>query len=86
MNEMNQLFTIGHSNQSQEEFLAMLHRYSVNCVVDVRSTLSFRAPYLTHFLSTHALCPPHELRAQPGGGYGGVWAEDAAFCSGERSG
>ena len=34
---MNQLFTIGHSNQSQEEFLAMLRRHGVNCVVDVRS-------------------------------------------------
>lgn len=34
---MNQLFTIGHSNQSQEEFLAMLRRYGVDCVVDVRS-------------------------------------------------
>ena len=34
---MNQLFTIGHSNQSQEEFLAMLSRHGVDCVVDVRS-------------------------------------------------
>ena len=34
---MNQLFTIGHSNQSQEEFLAMLRRYGIDCVVDVRS-------------------------------------------------
>ena len=36
-NDMSQLFTIGHSNQSQEEFLAMLRRHGVNCVVDVRS-------------------------------------------------
>ena len=34
---MKQLFTIGHSNQSQEEFLAMLRRHGINCVVDVRS-------------------------------------------------
>ena len=34
---MNLLFTIGHSNQSQEDFLEMLRRYNVNCVVDVRS-------------------------------------------------
>jgi uncharacterized protein (DUF488 family) len=34
---MNLLFTIGHSNQSQEDFLEMLRRHNVNCVVDVRS-------------------------------------------------
>ena len=34
---MNTLYTIGHSNQSQDEFLAKLQAYGVNCVVDVRS-------------------------------------------------
>lgn len=31
------LFTIGHSNQSQEDFLGLLKRYDINCIVDVRS-------------------------------------------------
>ena len=36
-NDMKQLFTIGHSNQSQEELLSLLRRHGINCVVDVRS-------------------------------------------------
>jgi len=31
------LFTIGHSNHSQEDFLNLLQTHNVNCVVDVRS-------------------------------------------------
>lgn len=31
------LYSIGHSSQTQEEFLALLTSYSINCVVDVRS-------------------------------------------------
>lgn len=31
------LFTIGHSNQSQEDFLELLKRHGINCIVDVRS-------------------------------------------------
>ena len=31
------LFTIGHSNHSQDEFLRLLNTHFVNCVVDVRS-------------------------------------------------
>ena len=34
---MNTLYTIGHSNQSQDEFLTKLQAYGVDCVVDVRS-------------------------------------------------
>ena len=55
-NDMSQLFTIGHSNQSQEEFLAMLCRHGVNCVVDVRSvpaskyTPQFNTEELRRFL------------------------------------
>ena len=36
MNELT-LYTIGHSNQTSEEFLAMLQAQNVNVVVDVRS-------------------------------------------------
>ena len=31
------IYTIGHSNHSLEEFLAMLRVYEVDCVIDVRS-------------------------------------------------
>jgi len=31
------LYSIGHSNQTQERFLSMLKKYDINCVVDVRS-------------------------------------------------
>ena len=31
------LYSIGHSNQSQDEFLTKLQAYGVDCVVDVRS-------------------------------------------------
>lgn len=32
-----QLYTIGHSNHTQEEFIAMLRQYGIDCIVDVRS-------------------------------------------------
>ena len=31
------LYSVGHSNQSQEEFLELLKKHDVNCFVDVRS-------------------------------------------------
>lgn len=31
------LYSIGHSNQTQEEFLALLVQYNINCIIDVRS-------------------------------------------------
>lgn len=31
------LYTVGHSNQTQEEFLHLLRKHDVNCIVDVRS-------------------------------------------------
>jgi len=31
-----QIFTIGHSNRSLEEFLALLRAYGIRCLVDVR--------------------------------------------------
>jgi len=34
---MHRLFTVGHSNQTQEEFLHLLQAHEVNCIVDVRS-------------------------------------------------
>ena len=31
------LYTVGHSNQSLEEFLSLLQHHNINCIVDVRS-------------------------------------------------
>ncbi len=31
------LYTIGHSDHSQEEFISMLRQYEIDCIVDVRS-------------------------------------------------
>ena len=53
------LYSIGHSSQTQEEFLALLSQYGVNCVVDVRSVpVSKYAPQFNHevlrwFLKSH---------------------------------
>lgn len=37
------LFTIGHTIQSQDEFLQMLHAFNIDCIIDVRSI-----PYSQH--------------------------------------
>lgn len=31
------LYSVGHSNQSQGEFLALIKPYGINCIIDVRS-------------------------------------------------
>ncbi|MDD4365500.1 MAG: DUF488 domain-containing protein [Synergistales bacterium] len=41
------VFTVGHSNQSLEAFLALLERHAVEGIVDVRSTPYSR--YVSHF-------------------------------------
>jgi len=35
---MNEIYTIGHSSYTHEQFLKLLIRYNINCIVDVRST------------------------------------------------
>ena len=53
------LYTVGHSNQSQEEFLELLKSHDVNCIVDVRSvpaskyTPQFNMEPLKWFLKNH---------------------------------
>lgn len=37
VNNTQLLYTVGHSNQSQEDFLAQVQKYHINCIVDVRS-------------------------------------------------
>lgn len=34
---MNEIYTIGHSSYTHEQYLKLLIRYSINCIVDVRS-------------------------------------------------
>ena len=41
------VFTVGHSNQSLEDFLALLQRHEVDVLVDIRSVP--RVGYATHF-------------------------------------
>lgn len=53
------LYTVGHSSQSLEEFLSLLQRHSINCVVDIRSVPAskfapqFNEESLKHFLKLH---------------------------------
>ena len=53
------LYSVGHSNQSQEEFLDLLKKHDVNCIVDVRSvpaskyTPQFNMEPLKWFLKKH---------------------------------
>ena len=53
------LYSVGHSNQSQEEFLGLLTKHGVNCIVDVRSvpaskyTPQFNMESLTWFLKNN---------------------------------
>ena len=34
---MNKIYTIGHSNQSLDEFYEMLKNQGITCIIDVRS-------------------------------------------------
>ena len=53
------LYSIGHSSQTQEEFLVLLSHYSINCIVDVRSVPAskyspqFNQEVLRWFLKSH---------------------------------
>lgn len=55
------LYSVGHSNQTQEEFLELLKSHDVNCIVDVRSvpaskyTPQFNMEPLKWFLKNHAI-------------------------------
>lgn len=45
-----EIFTLGHSNHSIEDFISLLKKHNINCVVDVRSNP--RSKYLPHFDKT----------------------------------
>ena len=55
------LYSIGHSSQTQEEFLALLTPYGINCIVDVRSvpaskySTQFNQETLKWFLKSHGI-------------------------------
>ena len=57
----NCIYTIGHSNLSQEEFLRNLLAYNINCIVDVRSipaskySPQFNREVLDSFLKQHQI-------------------------------
>lgn len=59
------LFSIGHSNQTQEELLQLLKAHQVNCIVDVRSvpaskyTPQFNKEELKSFLNQHGIVYLH---------------------------
>ena len=58
---MNTLYSIGHSNQSKEDFLSLLRKYSIVYLIDVRSQpySKFNPQYnrepLNSFLSEHGI-------------------------------
>lgn len=53
------LYSVGHSNQSQDDFLELLKKQDINCIVDVRSvpaskyTPQFNMEPLKWFLKSH---------------------------------
>ena len=55
------IYTIGHSNQSLDEFLKKLLAYNINCVIDVRSipaskySSQFNKDTLEYFLKRHQI-------------------------------
>ena len=55
------LYSIGHSSQTQEEFLALLTSFGINCIVDVRSVPAskyspqFNQETLKWFLKSHGV-------------------------------
>lgn len=55
------LYTVGHSSQSLEEFLTLLQRHGINCVVDVRSVPAskyapqFNEESIKAFLKLHGI-------------------------------
>ena len=55
------LYSIGHSSQTQEEFLVLLVSYGINCIVDVRSVPAskyspqFNQETLKWFLKSHGI-------------------------------
>jgi uncharacterized protein (DUF488 family) len=58
---MNEIFTIGHSSYTQEQYLKFLIRYEINCIVDVRSmpyskyVPQFNKEEIKKFLNSNAI-------------------------------
>lgn len=42
-----EIYTVGHSNMTEEEFINLLKKYEINCIVDVRSFP--KSKYVSHF-------------------------------------
>ena len=62
---MNRIFTLGHSNGTQEELLSLLRLADINCVIDVRSvpasayTPQFNKDPLSRFLKKNGVVYMH---------------------------
>ena len=65
------LCSVGHSNQSQEEFLELLRKHDVNCIVDVRSVPAskyipqFNMEPLKRFLKKNGIQYLHSSYCRP---------------------
>ncbi len=60
MGQSIQLFTVGHSNRSIDDFIDLLKRYRIGCIVDIRSNPSsrfeqFNQDILDYTLSKHGI-------------------------------
>lgn len=59
------IYTIGHTTQTQEEFIEMIFTFNVNTIIDVRSvpfsqhTPQFNMEVLKNFLATHGILYAH---------------------------
>ena len=59
------LYTVGHSNQTQEDFLVLLRSQDINCIIDVRSmpyskfTPQFNSEALKAFLKKEGILYAH---------------------------
>lgn len=83
MGKMTEIFTIGHSTQTYEDFLARLRHARVNAVADVRS-----APFSRHFPHFNRDVLRQELRTDNisyvflGDELGGRPKDERFFCKG----
>ena len=58
------LFTVGHSNHEPEAFLALLRRYGVMAVADVRSSPYSRLPHFSRVFAQRFGVPPSVYRRE----------------------
>lgn len=83
------LFTIGHSNQSQEDFLKLLHQHKIQVLVDIRrfpgsrSFPQFNRDSLTRTLQQHEI--GYQWMEDLGGRRSSIKSADPELNSGLRN-